>query len=147
MPRQIPLLNSPAFALVDDADYAFLSQWQWRRNNKGYAVRSELIAGKRVYFNMHRHHGCHTRARHLKLLAGKSRSVHEAIEIAPTSADGVKNSLNVPSGCCITTNTSSKICCSFCSHLVRASAPQSGKLSSQLTIPSPISSGYRSWRK
>lgn len=54
MPRQIPLVNSSAFALVDDADYAFLMQWQWRLNNKGYAVRSEVIAGKRVYVNMHR---------------------------------------------------------------------------------------------
>src|SRR5690349_18751373 len=52
--RQIPLSNCSAFALVDDADYAFLMQWRWRRNNKGYAIRTETIGGKRFVINMHR---------------------------------------------------------------------------------------------
>ena len=54
MTQKIPLFNNSSFALVDDVDYAFLMQWRWRRNNKGCAVRSEVINGKRVVINMHR---------------------------------------------------------------------------------------------
>ncbi len=54
MVQRIPLTNGSDFARVDDVDYAFLMQWRWRRNNKGYAVRDEIINGKRVTFNMHR---------------------------------------------------------------------------------------------
>ena len=54
MPQRLPLSNCPDFTLVDDADFTFLSQWRWRKNNKGYIVRSETINGKRVYFNLHR---------------------------------------------------------------------------------------------
>lgn len=54
MPQRIPLTNWADFAMVDEADYLFLRQWQWRRNSKGYAVRTEVIDGKRTYINMHR---------------------------------------------------------------------------------------------
>ncbi len=54
MPQQIPLANCTACTLVDDTDFAFLSQWRWRKNNKGYVVRSETVNGQRVYLNLHR---------------------------------------------------------------------------------------------
>jgi len=37
--QRIPLTNCADYALVDDADYAFLMQWRWRRNNKAYHVK------------------------------------------------------------------------------------------------------------
>lgn len=53
----IPLRNRAgevvAETIVDDADYAALSVWGWRRNNHGYAVRRERDAGRVVL--MHRH--------------------------------------------------------------------------------------------
>lgn len=41
-------------ALVDAEDYAFLSQWQWWCNPKGYAIRSRSAGGKNVKIYMHR---------------------------------------------------------------------------------------------
>lgn len=42
--REIPLRNRKgdviAFALVDDADYEWLTQWKWHRSHHGYPVRS-----------------------------------------------------------------------------------------------------------
>lgn len=40
--KKIPL-SQGKFALVDDADFDFLSQWKWYVNYDGYAVRSELF--------------------------------------------------------------------------------------------------------
>lgn len=38
--KQIPLGNSGKFALVDDADYANLSEYNWRCTGNGYAQRT-----------------------------------------------------------------------------------------------------------
>lgn len=48
------LLTKGKVALVDDADYAYLSRWRWRLNSKGYAIRSETISGKEMVYCMHR---------------------------------------------------------------------------------------------
>jgi len=53
MSQRIPLTRG-AFALVDDADCAWLIQWRWRLNSHGYAIRSIYIEGRSFYFNMHR---------------------------------------------------------------------------------------------
>lgn len=53
MTQSIPLTKGKV-ALVDDQDYAYLSQWRWRVNSKGYAIRSETINGKEVVYCMHR---------------------------------------------------------------------------------------------
>jgi len=53
MSQLIPLTRG-AFALVDDADYGWLSQWRWHLNSHGYAIRSICVEGRDVYFNMHR---------------------------------------------------------------------------------------------
>ena len=53
MPRSIPLTKGQS-AIVDDTDYEFLSQWRWRVNSKGYAVRSFTIGGKEIVVSMHR---------------------------------------------------------------------------------------------
>src|SRR5258708_35296117 len=45
-------------ALVDDEDYDELSQYRWRVNGSGYAMRlgwHPTIPGKRIYITMHRH--------------------------------------------------------------------------------------------
>lgn len=39
------ILNDGSIALVDDADFTFLSQWSWQIDAKGYAVRT-LHLGK-----------------------------------------------------------------------------------------------------
>jgi hypothetical protein len=43
-----------AHTVVDDADFDLLSQWRWRINHNGYAVRSERQHGTCVTFRMHR---------------------------------------------------------------------------------------------
>jgi hypothetical protein len=57
MIRQIPLTQGRV-ALVDDADYAWLSQWKWcyadNGNGKGYAIRYEYTGGKPRRIAMHR---------------------------------------------------------------------------------------------
>jgi hypothetical protein len=53
MTQSIPLTKGNV-AIVDDQDYASLSQWRWRVNSKGYAIRSEYINGKEVVYCMHR---------------------------------------------------------------------------------------------
>lgn len=51
--RWIPLTQGK-FALVDEADYEWLNQWNWQLSN-GYAVRSRRIPkGKRQAIYMHR---------------------------------------------------------------------------------------------
>lgn len=55
---RIPLRNRAgevvAETIVDNADYAALSAWGWRRNNYGYAVRCERGEDGRTVL-MHRH--------------------------------------------------------------------------------------------
>ena len=53
MSQFIPLTRG-AFALVDDADYGWLSLWRWRLNSHGYAIRTIYAAGREVLINMHR---------------------------------------------------------------------------------------------
>jgi hypothetical protein len=53
MSQRIPLTRG-AFALVDDADYSWLSQWRWRLNSHGYAIRSITVEDHEVHFSMHR---------------------------------------------------------------------------------------------
>ncbi len=48
-------LSQGKFALVDDGDYSFLSQWKWcakEGNNTFYAVRTDCITGRII--RMHR---------------------------------------------------------------------------------------------
>lgn len=52
MSKQIPLTMGE-FAIVDDEDYEYLSQWKWWRN-RGYAIRSFMVKGKRHIILMHR---------------------------------------------------------------------------------------------
>ena len=52
-------LSRGLFAVVDDADYEWLSRWKWSASTYGYAVRAETISGrgksrKRKIFWMHR---------------------------------------------------------------------------------------------
>ena len=53
MPRAIPLLRGQA-TLVDDSDYAFVLQWRWRLNSKGYVIRSERMGGRTFIYCLHR---------------------------------------------------------------------------------------------
>lgn len=58
MTREIPLTRGYV-ALVDDADFEWLSQWKWTytkaRNGPGYAVRFQRFgAGVRAHIKMHR---------------------------------------------------------------------------------------------
>ena len=58
MSRTIPLskwVRCPGtyFAIVDDEDYEWLSQWSWHCNH-GYAVRIKQVNGKRTLIRMHR---------------------------------------------------------------------------------------------
>jgi hypothetical protein len=46
-------LTKGKFALVDDEDYEYLSQWKWYCSH-GYAVRDGWIEGKRKHICMHR---------------------------------------------------------------------------------------------
>jgi hypothetical protein len=48
--KQIPLWNSDgAFALCDDSDHVWLSQWRWRVSDEGYAQTS--LGGARVFMH------------------------------------------------------------------------------------------------
>lgn len=51
--RLIPL-SARKFAIVDDADYEWLSQWKWCFGGKGYAIRSVRNGNKRSSVLMHR---------------------------------------------------------------------------------------------
>lgn len=57
MTREIPLTQGRV-ALVDDADYEWLSQWKWcyskANDYKGYAIRSVYVNGKGGRISMHR---------------------------------------------------------------------------------------------
>jgi hypothetical protein len=47
-------LTQGRVALVDDADYAYPTQWRWRYDTSGYAVRKVYQAGKLTRIFMHR---------------------------------------------------------------------------------------------
>ena len=48
------LLTKGQYALVDDADFADLTQWRWRLNSKGYAIRRAILDGNATLLCMHR---------------------------------------------------------------------------------------------
>lgn len=56
--KQIPLAKGRGFALVDDADFEWLSGYRWRLGHNGYVVRSEwqsdLPKPMSYRFSMHR---------------------------------------------------------------------------------------------
>lgn len=55
--REISLTNTKVeYALVDDADYDWLRQWNWQRNRDGYATRCQSLGtyGKSKMVFMHR---------------------------------------------------------------------------------------------
>lgn len=52
--KTIPLSQGKV-AIVDDADYEWLSQWKWSLcNSKGYAIRRERVGSRRLMIRMHR---------------------------------------------------------------------------------------------
>jgi hypothetical protein len=51
--KEIPLTNG-GVAIVDDEDYEELAQWSWRRDPKGYAVRTTTRDHIPYAFLMHR---------------------------------------------------------------------------------------------
>lgn len=56
MAKRIPL-NDGYFAVVDDQDYEWLNQWTWHYQpgpNTGYAIRTEVVNGKKTTIRMHR---------------------------------------------------------------------------------------------
>lgn len=53
MAKRIPLSQNK-YALVDDDDFPFLSQWKWSYLSKGYAARMEKLGGKQRLIYMHR---------------------------------------------------------------------------------------------
>lgn len=57
MVKEIPVSKGKCVALVDDEDYAYLTQWKWRLM-RGYAVRNlrrvNTNGRKRTYISMHR---------------------------------------------------------------------------------------------
>jgi len=54
--KEIPLSKN-AVAIVDDADFDYLSKFRWCLNGSGYAVRSAIVDGKRKHIFMHREVG------------------------------------------------------------------------------------------
>jgi hypothetical protein len=53
MVKQIPLTQGK-FALVDDEDFDYLSQWKWHITARKYAARSLTLNGKKSSIYMHR---------------------------------------------------------------------------------------------
>lgn len=54
--KKIPL-SQGKFAIVDDEDFEFLSQWKWHLHKDGYAARTQWLpdtGGKKKNFMMHR---------------------------------------------------------------------------------------------
>lgn len=51
--KEIPLTKG-VVALVDAADFDWLSRWNWSVSSEGYARRGTRVAGKQVMFYMHR---------------------------------------------------------------------------------------------
>jgi len=47
-------LSNGEHTIVDADDYAYLSKWEWYKDNRGYARRAKYINGKRVAYLMHR---------------------------------------------------------------------------------------------
>lgn len=43
-----------AVTVVDDEDYPFISQWNWRLSDNGYAIRHVSHQGKKYVIRMHR---------------------------------------------------------------------------------------------
>jgi hypothetical protein len=50
--KHLPLLNG-SYTIVDDNDFAFLNQWNWKKNKKGYIVRQVHIRGKNRILLLH----------------------------------------------------------------------------------------------
>lgn len=50
--KTIPLTKGK-FAIVDDEDYQYLSQWKWYCSNTGYAVRTDY-RGRKKTISLHR---------------------------------------------------------------------------------------------
>ena len=42
------------FAMVDDEDFEWLSKWKWFNDGSGYAVRKQLVDGKKCTIYMHK---------------------------------------------------------------------------------------------
>jgi hypothetical protein len=53
MAKEIQLTQGQV-AIVDDADYEWLSQWKWHVNSNGYANRTEHQSSKATTISMHR---------------------------------------------------------------------------------------------
>lgn len=51
--RLLPLTKGQ-FAIVDEADFAWASQWTWRLSHDGYARRGKRINGKQTIYTLHR---------------------------------------------------------------------------------------------
>lgn len=53
--KEISLTNSTEYALVDDADYEYLTQWRWQKTPFGYAGRCQSLGtyGKNKLVLMH----------------------------------------------------------------------------------------------
>lgn len=52
---ELQMTNAPGTAaLVDDDDFGFLNQWQWRVNSEGYVIRSINLNGKEYVRRLHR---------------------------------------------------------------------------------------------
>lgn len=51
--REIPLSNG-GVAVIDDADYEFISRWKWKRHPQGYACRTSWKDGGWICVLMHR---------------------------------------------------------------------------------------------
>jgi hypothetical protein len=57
MTQQIPLYNRAQrklYALVDDENFEGLTDYRWRLNSKGYAIRSYSLDGKEIIVALHR---------------------------------------------------------------------------------------------
>lgn len=51
--KEIPLTNSDVFAIVDAADYEWLSAWHLQLSPQGYAYRCTMAGGKRKTVLLH----------------------------------------------------------------------------------------------